>query len=88
MPSYLLADLILQIIGILVLWGTSSNGICWETVQKLTMEERMTLCNMAIEAGGKNGTIADETTFMSSALVPINPATTSFTAIATTMFHN
>jgi len=35
-----------------------------KTVQKLTMEERMTLCNMAIEAGGKNGTIAaDETTF-------------------------
>lgn len=28
------------------------------------MEERMTLCNMVIEAGGKNGVVpADETTF-------------------------
>lgn len=35
-----------------------------ETVEHLTMEERMTLCNMAIESGGKNGTIAaDQTTF-------------------------
>lgn len=30
----------------------------------MNMEERMTLCNMAIEAGGKNGIIApDATTF-------------------------
>jgi 3-isopropylmalate/(R)-2-methylmalate dehydratase large subunit len=28
------------------------------------MEERMTLCNMVIEGGGKNGAVpADETTF-------------------------
>jgi 3-isopropylmalate/(R)-2-methylmalate dehydratase large subunit len=28
------------------------------------MEDRMTLCNMVIEAGGKNGVVpADETTF-------------------------
>ena len=28
------------------------------------MEERMTLCNMVIEAGGKNGVVpADSTTF-------------------------
>ncbi|XP_064985167.1 3-isopropylmalate dehydratase large subunit, chloroplastic-like [Musa acuminata AAA Group] len=30
----------------------------------LKMDERMTLCNMVIEAGGKNGVVsADETTF-------------------------
>lgn len=30
----------------------------------LKMEERMTLCNMVIEAGGKNGVVPpDETTF-------------------------
>jgi 3-isopropylmalate/(R)-2-methylmalate dehydratase large subunit len=35
-----------------------------ETVQRLSMEERMTLCNMAIEGGAKAGLIApDETTF-------------------------
>ncbi|MDC2866045.1 3-isopropylmalate dehydratase large subunit [Bacillus sp. BP-3] len=35
-----------------------------DTVQEMTMEERMTLCNMAIEGGAKAGMIApDETTF-------------------------
>lgn len=34
------------------------------TLTSMNMEERMTLCNMAIEAGGKNGIIApDATTF-------------------------
>jgi 3-isopropylmalate/(R)-2-methylmalate dehydratase large subunit len=38
------------------------------------MEERMTLCNMVIEAGGKNGVVpADETTFkyLEVKLVPL-----------------
>lgn len=35
-----------------------------ETIQQLSMEERMTICNMAIEAGAKYGLIQpDETTF-------------------------
>ena len=66
MPPYLLAkDLILQIIGDIGVAGATYRAMefAGETVQKLSMEERMTLCNMAIEAGGKNGTIAaDETT--------------------------
>nr|GEZ17470.1 3-isopropylmalate dehydratase large subunit, chloroplastic [Tanacetum cinerariifolium] len=34
------------------------------TVESLTMEERATLCNMVVEAGGKNGIVpADATTF-------------------------
>ncbi|KAK4405990.1 3-isopropylmalate dehydratase large subunit, chloroplastic [Sesamum angolense] len=34
------------------------------TVESLTMEERLTLCNMVVEAGGKNGIIpADSTTY-------------------------
>ena len=44
------------------------NGYAFEffgdTIKNLSMEERMTICNMAIEAGGKSGIIApDEITF-------------------------
>ena len=67
MPDYLLAkDLILQIIGDIGVAGANYRTLefAGEAVERLTMEERMTLCNMAIEAGGKNGTVApDETTF-------------------------
>jgi 3-isopropylmalate/(R)-2-methylmalate dehydratase large subunit len=67
MPPYLLAkDLILQIIGDISVSGATYRTMEFtgETVQNMTMEERMTLCNMVIEAGGKNGVIApDQTTY-------------------------
>ena len=67
MPDYLLAkDLILQIIGDISVSGATYRTMefAGEAVQRMTMEERMTLCNMVIEAGGKNGVIApDQTTF-------------------------
>ncbi|XP_044498212.1 3-isopropylmalate dehydratase large subunit, chloroplastic-like isoform X3 [Mangifera indica] len=67
MPDYLLAkDLILQIIGEISLAGATykSMEFMGTTVESLNMEERMTLCNMVIEAGGKNGVVpADTTTF-------------------------
>lgn len=67
MPNYLLAkDLILQIIGDISVAGATYRTMefAGTAVEAMTMEERMTLCNMVIEAGGKNGVIApDETTF-------------------------
>ena len=67
LPDYLLAkDLILQIIGDIGVAGANYRAMefAGDTVDRLTMEERMTLCNMVIEAGGKNGTVpADKTTF-------------------------
>jgi 3-isopropylmalate/(R)-2-methylmalate dehydratase large subunit len=67
LPNYLLAkDLILQIIGDIGVAGATYRTLefAGETVTQMNMEERMTLCNMAIEAGAKNGTVAaDETTF-------------------------
>ncbi|XP_059632295.1 3-isopropylmalate dehydratase large subunit, chloroplastic-like isoform X3 [Cornus florida] len=67
MPYYLLAkDLILQIIGEISVSGATykSMEFVGTTVENLTMEERMTLCNMVIEAGGKNGVVpADSTTY-------------------------
>ncbi|KAH9681653.1 3-isopropylmalate dehydratase large subunit [Citrus sinensis] len=67
MPDYLLAkDLILQIIGEISVAGATykSMEFVGTTVERLSMEERMTLCNMVVEAGGKNGVVpADGTTF-------------------------
>jgi 3-isopropylmalate/(R)-2-methylmalate dehydratase large subunit len=66
LPPYLMAkDLILQAIGDIGIDGATYRAMEFdgEAVLDLSMEERMTLCNMAIEAGGKNGIIeADEKT--------------------------
>jgi 3-isopropylmalate/(R)-2-methylmalate dehydratase large subunit len=60
LPEYLLAkDLVLHAIGDIGCDGATYRAMefCGEAVARLTMEERMTLCNMVIEAGGKNGVI-------------------------------
>ncbi len=60
MPNYLTAkDLILQILGDITTEGATycAMEFAGETVMELSMEERMTLTNMAIEAGGMNGII-------------------------------
>ncbi|PHT85659.1 3-isopropylmalate dehydratase large subunit [Capsicum annuum] len=66
-PNYILAkDLILQVIGEISVAGATYKTMEFvgTAVESLTMEERMTLCNMVIEAGGKNGVIpADKTTY-------------------------
>ncbi|CAB4261878.1 unnamed protein product [Prunus armeniaca] len=56
MPDYLLAkDLILQIIGEISVSGATYKAMEFvgSTVESLSMEERMTLCNMVVEAGGR-----------------------------------
>jgi 3-isopropylmalate/(R)-2-methylmalate dehydratase large subunit len=59
-------DLILYLIGQITTQG--GTGYCLEytgeAIRALSMEERMTVCNMSIEAGARAGMIApDETTF-------------------------
>ncbi|MCC5940811.1 MAG: 3-isopropylmalate dehydratase large subunit [Balneolaceae bacterium] len=66
LPPYLMAkDIILQIIGDIGVDGATYRTMefAGEGIKALTMEDRMTLTNMAIEAGGKNGVVEpDEVT--------------------------
>ena len=59
-------DMILKLIGTIGTAGGTGYVFeyCGEAVQALSMEARMTICNMSIEAGARAGMIApDETTF-------------------------
>ena len=63
LPPYLMAkDLILAVIGDIGVDGATYRAMQFDGdgVFALNIEERMTLCNMAIEAGGKNGVIAPD----------------------------
>jgi 3-isopropylmalate/(R)-2-methylmalate dehydratase large subunit len=58
-------DLILHIIGMIGVDGALYQAMEFtgDTIASLGMDDRFTICNMAIEAGGKNGIIAfDDTT--------------------------
>jgi 3-isopropylmalate/(R)-2-methylmalate dehydratase large subunit len=63
LPPYLMAkDLILTVIGDIGCDGATYRAMEFDGdgVYALNIEERMTLCNMVIEAGGKNGVIAPD----------------------------
>jgi len=65
-PGVTAKDLILGIIGKLGVSGGTGYVIEYrgETIRALDMDERMTVCNMSIEAGARAGMIApDETTY-------------------------
>jgi 3-isopropylmalate/(R)-2-methylmalate dehydratase large subunit len=59
-------DIILNIIGEIGTNGGAGHVVEFtgSTVEKMSMEERMTICNMVLEAGARSGMVApDETTF-------------------------
>lgn len=65
-PGVTAKDIILAIIGRLTTQGGTGYVIEYagEAIRNLSMEERMTVCNMSIEAGARAGLIApDEKTF-------------------------
>ena len=65
-PGITAKDIVLAIIGKTGSAGGTGHVVefCGEAIQALSMEGRMTLCNMAIEMGAKAGLVApDDTTF-------------------------
>jgi 3-isopropylmalate/(R)-2-methylmalate dehydratase large subunit len=59
-------DVILGIIGKMGIGGATGHVIEYtgSTIRSLSMEQRMTICNMSIEGGGRAGMVApDDTTF-------------------------
>lgn len=67
LPDFVTAkDVILSLIGEIGSDGATGYAIEFtgDAVRRMSMEERMTICNMAIEAGARTGMVApDETTF-------------------------
>ena len=65
-PGVSSKDIILHTIGVIGTAGGTGSVIefCGSTIQSLSMEARMSICNMSIEAGARAGMVApDETTF-------------------------
>jgi 3-isopropylmalate/(R)-2-methylmalate dehydratase large subunit len=63
-PGVSAKDIILALIGKIGVDGGTGHVIEYrgETIRKLNMEERMTICNMSIEAGARAGMIAPDAT--------------------------
>ena len=69
-------DMILHLIGRLGINGGSGHAMefAGEAVRALSVEARMTMCNMAVEAGSRNGMVAvDETTLQYVRTRPFAP---------------
>ncbi|WP_058833702.1 3-isopropylmalate dehydratase large subunit [Luteimonas abyssi] len=76
-------DVILHVIGVIGVNGGTGHVIEYRgsTIRAMDMEQRMTLCNMSIEAGARAGMVApDDTTFAWLADTPRAPKGEAFEA--------
>jgi 3-isopropylmalate/(R)-2-methylmalate dehydratase large subunit len=83
MPGVTAKDLILALIGRIGTAGATGHVVEYtgDAVRALSMDERMTVCNMSIEAGARAGLVApDETTFAYLADRPRAPRGDDWTA--------
>jgi 3-isopropylmalate/(R)-2-methylmalate dehydratase large subunit len=75
-PGVTAKDVILKVIGTIGVAGGTGHVIEYrgDLVSSLSMEERMTICNMSIEAGARAGLVApDDTTYEYLAGRPLAP---------------
>jgi 3-isopropylmalate/(R)-2-methylmalate dehydratase large subunit len=82
-PGVTAKDIILAIIGQIGVGGGTGHVIEYRgsTIRALSMDERMTICNMSIEAGARAGMVApDDTTFQYLAGRPLAPQGKDFDA--------
>jgi 3-isopropylmalate/(R)-2-methylmalate dehydratase large subunit len=82
-PGVTAKDIILGIIGKIGVGGGTGHVIEYRgnAIRGLSMEERMTICNMSIEAGARAGMVApDDTTFQYLAGRPLAPQGAAFDA--------
>jgi 3-isopropylmalate/(R)-2-methylmalate dehydratase large subunit len=82
-PGVTAKDIILAIIGKIGVGGGTGHVIEYRgnAIRGLSMEERMTICNMSIEAGARAGLVApDDTTFQYLAGRPLAPQGAAFDA--------
>ena len=80
-PGVSAKDLILHVIGVIGVNGGTGHVIEYRgsTIRALSMDERMTVCNMSIEAGARAGLIApDQVTFDYLAGTPRAPKGEAF----------
>ncbi len=80
-PGVCAKDLILHVIGVIGVNGGTGHVIEYRgsTIRALSMDERMTVCNMSIEAGARAGLIApDQVTFDYLAATPRAPQGEAF----------
>ncbi|MHC1671942.1 3-isopropylmalate dehydratase large subunit [Stenotrophomonas maltophilia] len=76
-------DVVLHIIGVIGVNGGTGHVIEFRgsTIEAMDMEQRMTLCNMSIEAGARAGMVApDQVTFDFVAATPRGPKGADFDA--------